>query len=463
MGRPALAADATLSAAVDREVPRGPRGGLLLGNVRDFQRDKLGFVQGMARRYGDVVRYRMANMTWYQVNHPEGVKRILQDNNRNYGKGSLTSGALGLVLGQGLSTSEGGLWLRQRRLMQPVFHRKSVDAFGEMMVKDTEAMITRWQASPDTTVDVAAEMSRLTQGVVTGALFGAGVGEEAGVIEGTITTLMTEVAYRFEVPLYPPLSVPTPRNRRTRAALRTLDRAVYRIIEERRRAKPGDDLLSLLMETRDEDTGEAMNDKQLRDEVITLFVAGHETTATALSWTFYLLATHPEAEERVRAELDEVLGPEGRTPTVEDLPKLSYGRMVVEEAMRLYPPAWITNRQALSEDVVLGYRIPAGAFVMTLPYVLHRHPDFWERPDEFDPERFSPERSAIRPRYAYFPFGGGPRQCIGRGMALVETHLILSTVFRRCRMRLATQRPVEPLALATLRPSGGLPMRIEAA
>ena len=452
-----------MSTVTGREVPRGPRGGLLLGNVRDFQRDKLGFVQGMARRYGDVVRYRMANMTWYQVNHPEGVKRILQDNNRNYGKGSLTSGALGLVLGQGLSTSEGGLWLRQRRLMQPVFHRKSVDAFGEMMVKDTETMIERWQASSDTTVDVAAEMSRLTQGVVTGALFGANVGEEAGVIEETITTLMTEVAYRFEVPLYPPLSVPTPRNRRTRAALETLDRAVYRIIEERRRAEPGDDLLSLLMETRDEDTGEAMSDKQLRDEVITLFVAGHETTATALAWTFYLLATHPEAEKRLRIELDEVLGPDGRTPTVEDLPKLPYGRMVVEEAMRLYPPAWITNRQALSEDVILDYRIPAGAFVMTLPYVLHRHPNFWERPEEFDPERFSPERSAARPRYAYFPFGGGPRQCIGRGMALVETHLILSTVLRRCRMRLATQRPIEPLALATLRPSGGLPMKIEAA
>jgi len=205
-----------------------------------------------------------------------------------------------------------------------------------------------------------------------------------------------------------------------------------------------------------------MSDKQLRDEVITLFVAGHETTAAALSWTFYLLATHPEAEERVRAELDDALGSDTQRPfNVGDLPKLPYGRMVVEEAMRLYPPAWITNRQALADDVIRGYRIPAGAFVMMLPYVLHRHPDLWDYPDKFDPERFSPERIAGHPRYVYFPFGGGPRQCIGKGMALVESHLILSTVMQRCRLRLATQHPVEPLALATLRPSGGLPMKID--
>ena len=237
----------TAAKPAGREVPRGPRGSLLLGNVGAFQRDKLGFVRWIAQRYGDVVRYRMANMTWYQVNHPEGVKRILQDNNRNYGKGSLTSGALGLVLGQGLSTSEGGYWLRQRRLMQPVFHQKSIGAFGETMVGYATATAERWLALPEGRVDVAAEMSRLTQRVVTSALFGGGVDDEKGVIERTITTLMAEVAYRFEVPFYPPLSVPTPRNRRTRAALATLDGAVYSIIEERRCGGPGDDLLSLLM------------------------------------------------------------------------------------------------------------------------------------------------------------------------------------------------------------------------
>lgn len=446
---------------VGRDVPRGPRGTLLLGNVGAFQRDKLGFVREVARRYGDVVRYRMANMTWYQVNHPEGVKRILQDNNRNYGKGSLTSGALGLVLGQGLSTSEGGLWLRQRRLMQPVFHQRSVAAFGALMVADASATAERWLTRPGGTVDVATEMSRLTQRVVTGALFGGGVDDETGVIERTITTLMAEVAYRFEVPFYPPLGVPTPRNRRTRAALATLDSAVYSIIEERRRGGPGDDLLSLLMAARDEGTGQAMTDRQLRDEVITLFVAGHETTATALSWTFYLLASHPEVEGRLRAELDGVVGRGAdRALTAADLPGLPYLRMVVEESMRLYPPAWITNRQAHAEDVICGYRIPAGAFVMVLPYVLHRHPDLWEEPDRFDPERFSREYSGDRPRYAYFPFGGGPRQCIGRGMALVETQLILATILRRCRLSRATEGPVEPLALATLRPAGGLPMQV---
>lgn len=435
------------------EPPHGPRGHLLLGNVREFQRDKLQFVEDVARDYGDVVRYRMATMTWYQVNHPEGVQRVMQDQN-NYGKGALTSGVLGPILGKGLSTSEGELWRHQRRLMQPVFHHRSVAAFGELMTEATLEMLERWQPPLDKTVDVTAEMSRLTQDIVIRALFGTHAGEEPDTVSGAITTLMEEVAYRFEMPAYPPLSVPTKRNRRMRSALESLDRAVYRIIEERRRGAEGDDLLSLLMNSRDEETGEAMNDKQLRDEVITLFIAGHETTATALSWSLYLLAKHPEAEYRLRTELGEVLGSNGeaRPPTVADLPELPYAKMIIEEAMRLYPPAWITNRQALSDDTVCGYRIPAGSYLMVLPYVLHRHPDFWERPKEFDPERFSPERTDERPRYAYFPFGGGPRQCIGRGMALMEAQMILATVIQRCRLRLASDRPVEPRAVATLRP-----------
>jgi cytochrome P450 len=242
---------------------------------------------------------------------------------------------------------------------------------------------------------------------------------------------------------------------------------VYRIIEERRRrGGGGDDLLALLMGARDEETGEAMTDTQLRDEVITLFIAGHETTANALAWTFYLLAKNPESERKLRDELDRELGANGsqHPPSVADLPRIPYARRVVEEAMRLYPPAWITNRQALEDDEILGYRIPAGAFVMISPYVIHRHPDLWENPLAFDPDRFSPERSEGRPRYAYFPFGGGPRQCIGRDMALVEAHLILAAIVGKCRLRLASESTaVEPEALATLRPRGGLPMSVETA
>lgn len=441
--------------------PPGPRGTWILGSVKDFRRDQLGFMMEMALRYGDVARYRMANTSWNQINHPDGVRRVLQENNRNYGKGRLTRGILKPVLGEGLLISEGETWLRQRRLMQPVFHRRRVAAFGELMTEKTLEMLTRWEPAIESgkPVDVAAEMARLTLDVATEALFSSHVGEEPESIARAVTTLVEDVSFRFEAPLYPPLGVPTPRNRRVRAALRTLDGAVYHIIEERRRNGGGDDLLSLLLDARDEATGEAMSDRQLRDEVLTLFLAGHETTANALAWTFYLVAGHPAAERRLRDELA-ASGANG-TPAVADLPRLPYSRMVIDEALRLYPPAWVTNRQVLAEDEIQGYRVRAGDFVMLSPYVLHRHPEFWERPEEFDPERFAPERSVGRPRFAYFPFGGGPRQCIGQSMALVEAQLILATVLGRCRLRLLSEKPVEIQALATLRPRGGLPMIAE--
>jgi cytochrome P450 len=307
-------------------------------------------------------------------------------------------------------------------------------------------------------------MARLALDVVTGALFHAHVGEEPGVIGRAINTIVEDLGFRFEVPFYPPHRVPTPRNRRFRTAMRTVDRAVYAIIAERRRdGGDEEDLLALLMGTRDEATGEAMGDKQLRDEVMTLFLAGHETTANALSWALYLISTHPPVERRLREELDEVLGADRRVPTIQDLPELTYTKMVVEETLRLYPPAWITNRQAVAEDEILGHCIPAGCFVTLSPYVLHRHPNYWEHPDEFDPGRFASGQGDRRPRFAYFPFGGGPRQCIGQSMALVEAQLVLATVLGRCRLRSVSDRPVEAEALATLRPRGGLSMVVEAA
>ena len=443
----------------------GPRGNPVLGSMRDFQRDKLGFIRGLTR-YGDVARYRTAHLTWYQINHPEGIRRVLQENNRNYGKGALTLGFFKPVVGEGLVTSEGALWLRQRRLIQPIFHRRSVAAFGSLMTDETLAMLERWRPAMKAGVplDVPAEMARLTLDIVTGALFHAHVGEGPEVIGRAINTIIEDLGFRFEVPFYPPRRVPTPRNRRFRDAMRTVDRAVYAIIAGRRReGRDEEDLLALLMGTRDEATGEAMGDKQLRDEVMTMFLAGHETTANALSWALYLISTHPDVERRLREELDNVLGADRREPTIRDLPDLAYTKMVVDETLRLYPPAWITNRQAIAEDEILGHRIPAKSFVSLSPYVLHRHPDFWERPDAFDPERFAPGRDNGRPRFAYFPFGGGPRQCIGQSMALVEAQLVLATVLARCRLRPASHRPVEAEALATLRPRDGLRMIVEAA
>jgi cytochrome P450 len=439
----------------------GPRGHWLLGSMPAIQEDTLGYMRRVALEYGDVARYRVAHMTWYQVNHPDGVARILQENNRNYGKGELTLGVLRPVGGNGLFLSEGEFWLRQRRLMQPTFNHRHVAAFGTMMVDATQAMLDRWEthAGSDRPLDVMDEMSALTLDIVSRALFSTPAAYGAGLAQA-MTTLIEDIGYRFLVPFYPSPRVPTPRNLRHRRALAEVDRAVYGIIAARRRGDTaGDDLLGLLMGVRDEDTGEGMTDKQLRDEVITLFVAGHETTAVTLAWAWHLLAAHPEAAERVRAEGASVLGE--RVPAAADLPKLPYARMVIDETMRLYPPAWTTNRQAIADDEVCGYRIPAGAIVLVSPYVMHRHPAYWENSEQFDPERFSPERSAGRPHYAYFPFGGGPRQCIGKGFALMEAQLLLVAIAKRFRLRHAPGHTVEPQALVTLRPRGGLPMIVE--
>ena len=457
----------TRSAQIDPAVSAGckrapgPRGHWLLGSMPDFLDDSLGYLRRVAQEYGDVARYRVAHMIWYQINHPAGIARILQENNRNYGKGALTLGILRPVVGNGLFLSEGEFWLRQRRLMQPTFHHRHVAAFGTMMIDATHALLDRWEAHADSQrpIDIMQEMSRLTLDIVSQALFSAPADYDAGVAQA-IATLAEDIGYRFAVPFYPPPRVPTPRNLRHRAALAALDAAIYGIIAARRRGDTGgDDLLGLLMSVRDEDTGQGMNDQQLRDEAITLFVAGHETTAVALAWVWHMLAAHPDVAERVRAEQANVLG--DRAPAAADLPKLSYARMVIDETMRLYPPAWITNRQAIADDEVCGYRIPAGAIVMISTYVMHHHPAYWENPDAFEPERFAPERAAGRPHYAYFPFGGGPRQCIGKGLALMEAQLILATVIQRFRLRHLPGHAVEPQALVTLRPRGGLPMSVE--
>ncbi len=445
-------------------IPPGPRGRWPFGSMRDFLSDNLGFMTHVAREYGDVAQYRMAHMTWYQVNHPDGIARILQENNRNYGKGALTLGVLRPLAGNGLFLSEGEFWLRQRRLMQPTFNHRHVAVFGEMMVEATGGLLLRWDnpAAAGRPIDMLREMSRLTLDIVSHALFSTHVGDEGGAVGRAVTTLVEDIGYRFKVPFYPPPSVPTPRNLRRRAAQGALDRTVYGIIEARRRGETaGDDLLGLLMSVRDEETGEGMSDKQLRDEIITLFIAGHETTAVTLTWAWHLLAAHSAAAERLRAELAAVLG--GRAPTVADLSNLPYTRMVIEETMRLYPPAWITNREAVADDEVCGYHIPAGAIVLVSPYVIHHHPAYWDEPEAFDPERFTPERSAGRTHYAYFPFGGGPRQCIGKGFALMEAQLILATAAQRYRLRHVPGQAVEPEALTTLRPRGGLPMFVERA
>jgi cytochrome P450 len=441
-------------------LPEGPVGKPVIGSMLDFRRDPLAFLAGAAAEYGPVVRVRIANQYLFQINDAGAVQTVLQEKYRSYVKGRVFE-PMRLLLGNGLATSEGSFWLRQRRLMQPEFHRQRIAAFAETMVSLTEALTESWAPSAELgkTLDVADEMTGLTMRIIAETMFGTvSLGEEHAVSEA-ITLLLEEIKFRYDVPFYPSLRWPTPRNRRAKKAMAQIDEAMDRIIDERRRGEPRGNLLDMLMAVRDADTGEGMTDRQLRDEVVTIFTAGHETTAVLLTWTFYLLATHLEVEARVRAELAEVLP--GRLPTFQDVPRLVYMRRVLDETLRMYPPAWITNRECLEEDELCGFRIPAGSFIAISPWVIHRLPHYWPDPDHFDPDRFLPERSAARPKFAYLPFGGGPHQCIGNQFALTEAALVLATIFQRYKLALPEGAAVAPSAKTSLRPDGGLPMRIE--
>ncbi len=422
-------------------------------------RNPLQFIEKLCREYGDVVSARFLNFPVYIVAHPEGVKHVLQENHRNYTK-SQDYAILARLLGQGLVTSEGSLWLRQRRLMQPMFHRQKIATFGAMMTDCTLGMLDRWSgiAGRHEPIDVTSEMMRLTLEIVGRALLTMDLTSQAYTI-GRAMTIANERFGQFDIGMMIPW-LPTRKNFRFRKAVDELRRIVLDIIANRRREnRDYGDLLSMLLAARDEETGEKMSDEQLRDEVLTLILAGHETTANALSWTWYLLSQHREAERKRHAELDEVLA--GRPPAMADLVNLNYTGMVIDEAMRIYPPVWAIGRAAIEDDEIMGYRIPRGSNVMLSQWMTHRHPKFWEDPERFEPERFSAEGAAGRPRYAYFPFSGGPRQCIGNVFALTEAQLVLATIAQNYRLRLVPDHPIELQPLITLRPRHGVKMTLE--
>ncbi len=436
----------------------GPRGHLLLGSARDIQRDPLRFGLAMTQQYGDIVRIRLLLWSAYLVNHPDGVKHVLQEHQQNYNKDLYPYQIFKPLLGRGLVTNDGESWLQQRHLMQPAFHRKRLAAFGTLMTQATLAMLDRWQnfAGHDQPLDVGAEMLHLTLYIVGKALFNIDLSDETFIVGQAITTVNKLLSDYIYAP-FPSLNVPTLRHRRLQVACRTLDKVVNGIITQRRRQNTDTgDLLSMLLVARDEGTGQGMDDQQVRDELITLLIAGHETVSTALTWTWYLISKHPEVERHLHAELNTVLG--GQIPTVDHLAKLPYTRTVLEETLRLYPPAWVFGRKAVADDEIGGYFIPANSMIVLSPYITHRHPAFWDNPEVFEPERFTPERSASRPHYTYFPFGGGPRMCIGSNFALMEMQLILATVAQHYKLRQVPGHPVEPEALLSLRPRYGLPM-----
>ena len=436
-------------------LPPGPKGRPISGNLPEYARDQLGFLTRCAREYGDVVRLRFFNVRLLLLNHPDHIERVLVRDNRNFIKDRGERSGF-RFLGEGLLTSEGDFWRRQRRLAQPAFHRERINAYGETMVGCAQRMLKDWRGGEAR--DVAGEMSRLTLEVVSKTLFGdvpASEREQVGAALAVILDRFTG-GILFKVPE----KIPTPANLRFRRAVRRLEGVIYGIIERRRRSgEDTADLLSMLLSARDEETGEGMSDKQLRDEVMTILLAGHETTALNLAWTFHLLAEHPEAEAKLLAELGETLG--GRTPNVSDLPGLPYAGAVVKESLRLYPPAWGFGREALAGCEIGGYRVPAGTQVVFSQWVTHRDGRFFGRAGEFAPERWLDGSTDGLPTYAYFPFGGGPRLCIGRQFATLEPVLLLATVARRFRLRRAGGPPVVPQPSLTLRPRGGLRMTLE--
>lgn len=442
-----------------RRIAPGPPGHFLFGSLRDLRRDTLQFYTESRRQFGDVVRFRaFRSSCWHLLSHPDHIDYVLRENQRNYPKG-IVNRTLERVVGGGLLTSEGDAWLRQRRLSQPAFHRQRLVALADTITGLAGAAVERWRpyARQGRSFDVSAEVMRLTLEIVIKTLFSADLGAREEAVVSALTLVREHIYQRFLRVLPVPDSLPTAANRRFLKACAELDEAVYHIIRARReKAEDTGDLFSMLMLARDEDSGEGLSDEQLRDAVMTFIVAGHETTASMLAWVWHLLATHPEAERRLWDELAAVLG--GRPAGAEDLPKLQYTKMVIEESMRLYPPAWGMGRRAVEDDEVGGYFIPAQSVVVMLQYVTHRHPDFWERPEEFDPERFTPALSAARPYFAYFPFGGGPRQCIGNYFSVMEAQLILAAVAQHYRMRHADSRPVVPEPSVTLRPHGGMRM-----
>jgi cytochrome P450 len=443
------------AAVPPRQEPPSPSGHWLLGNAPEMSAGALDFIVRARRDCGDIVRLRFPFIRAYLVAHPDDIKRVVQDNHDNYTKKNIDYRLLKGGLGEGLLTSDGPYWLSQRRLIQPIFHRERITQLGALMAQAAARLAEDWQARAHSRepFDAAAEMTRVTLAIVSRALFSVDVTQHAKVIGESLTTLNEAIAQAGLSGLFPIL--PTRNNRRIRAAKRALDAVIWKIIGERRAsADRPDDLLSLLLSARDSETGQGLSDVQVRDEVATFLLAGHETTANALAWTWYLLGKNPAAEEKLHAELAATLG--GRTPNAGDLPRLKYAAMVIDESMRLYPPAWAFSRANIDHDELSGYRIKRGSLIYISQYLTHRHPEFWEEPERFEPERFLPERAAARPKYAYFPFGGVPRACIGNQFALTEAAIVLCTLAQRYRLKLVAEHPVQTQALVTLRPRYGI-------
>jgi cytochrome P450 len=390
------------------------------------------FVQ-VARRYGGVVT--LSPRRIFLVTHPDGVKHVVQDNHTNYIKGPWYK-ILKPLMGDGLFSSDGDLWKRQRRLVQPAFQKKHHPMMAEIISSATSGMLDRWeaQAARRQAIDARGEVILLTLEILLRTMFsGDLIGYEQELREAVIEYEQHMDLVSAVNPVKLPAWFPTPGRRRFQGAVRTLEQFIFRVVEQRRRTQTDNgDLVSLLLWARDEEAGQSMSDRQIRDELMTMLQAGHDTVSDAVAWTWFLMARHPGVRQRVEQEIDAILG--GRPARFEDLPELAYTDRVIQESMRIYPPAWVFARTPVDDDVICGYHIPAKSLVVISPYVTHRLPELWENPEIFDPDRFLPERSEGRPRFAYYPFSAGPRQCVGANLAMLEARMIISMTAQRYQL-----------------------------
>jgi cytochrome P450 len=450
--------------------PPGPRGLPFVGTSFMASRDSTGKITRWARQYGDIFYYHFFKFQFYVLLHPQHVEQVLIGKNGNFVKG-ITSRANPELFGNGLLTSDGDFWRRQRRLTNPAFHRESLARYAEITVEEAARLMESWK--PGETRNIHNDMMYVTLRIVLRSLFGTELGDSMRIIEPALEAIMVSSSGFNSIAFF--LRVPTPARKMHFLAVQKLNEIVFTLIARGREklkaqnsvanaqssaAPSGDakDLLTLLLTARDDD-GKSMSDQQLRDEVITLLLAGHETTALNLSWTWYLLAQHPEVEAKLHAELDAVLG--GRAPGAADLSKLQYTDKIIRETLRLYPPAWRIFRRTEEPLKVGEYTLPAGANIVLSQWVTHRDPRWFSEPETFNPDRWREETAAKLPRFAYFPFGGGPRVCIGAGFAMMEATLLLATIAQRFRMRLGSNQRVKPLASITLRPKNGIRMKLE--
>lgn len=434
--------------------PPGPYAGLSGWSLRALNQSPLEMFTELAR-FGDVVGIRVVNFRNIFINHPDLIEEVLVTHPRRYIKGRVLR-ANRHVFGEGLLTSEGDFWLRQRRLAQPAFHRAQIASYAAIMVEYTQRMLESWRDGEER--NAHKEMMRLTLQIVAKTLFDADVAGDAQDV-GKSLELLLELGANFRRTLFVPHWVPTPTNLRIKREIAYIESILYRIITERRASgRDTGDLLSMLLHAQDED-GSRMTDKQLRDETITLFLAGHETTASTLSWTWWLLAQNPAAEAKLHDELDSVLA--GRAPSLDDLSKLPYTANVITESLRLYPTAWGLARIAVEDHELGGYTVRKGMGVAMAQWVVHRDKRWYDAPEEFRPERWEGDLLKKLPRFAYFPFGGGPRQCIGNSFAVMEASLLLATIAQKFRLRLVAGHSVVPLASITLRPRHGVRVTLE--